>query len=50
MVLVQFALITFSLSLLVAAWLAPPEAWLTPIHEYDNSKSASDNEDRDDER
>ena len=42
--IIQFALLSFSLSLIPAAALAPPEAWLTPIG------SASDNEDQDDER
>ena len=42
MPILQFALIMFSLSLLTAAFLAPPEAWLKPIGK------ASDNEARDD--
>ena len=42
MVIVQFAVIMFSLSLLIAAALAPPEAWLTPL------RAASDNEVGDD--
>ena len=42
MVIIQFALGMFSLSLLIAAALAPPEAWLTPL------RKASDNEVGDD--
>jgi hypothetical protein len=45
MALLQFTLFTFSLSLLAAAWLAPRDAWLTPLHEYTASRSASDNDD-----
>ena len=36
--IIQFALLSFSLSLITAAALAPPEAWLTPIG------TASDND------
>ena len=42
--LVSYALFTFSLSLITAAVLAPPEAWHTPIG------STSDNEVQDDVR
>ena len=49
MIIVQFGLLMFSLSLLIAAYLAPPEAWLTPLHAYSTDRTARDNEDHDDE-
>ena len=40
--LIQFALLSFSLSLVTAAALAPPEAWLTPIGKTNDNDGEDD--------
>ena len=42
MIIIQFALGMFSLSLLIAAALAPPEAWLTPLRKSRDNEAGDD--------